>query len=72
MERGFEGIPTVGGLASGDSNEHLTQVYLNGDVFEEGLVAISVGGEVRLASVRSQVTTRLESPRPLAHSASTE
>ena len=46
--------PVVGGLASGDSAEQRTQVYLNGQVFEEGGVAISVGGDVRLASVISQ------------------
>ena len=30
----------VGGLASGDYSERLTQLYLNGEVFEEGGVAI--------------------------------
>ncbi|HEU5069336.1 MAG TPA: FIST N-terminal domain-containing protein [Verrucomicrobiae bacterium] len=49
--------PVLGGLSSGDFNEHLTQVYLNGDVFEDGGVALSVGGEVRLASVLSQGCT---------------
>src|SRR5207249_5704328 len=32
-------------------------VYLNGDVFEEGGVAISVGGEVKLAGMISQGCT---------------
>ena len=49
--------PVLGGLASGDFNDRVTQVYLNGDVFEEGGVALSVGGEVRLASVLSQGCT---------------
>jgi small ligand-binding sensory domain FIST len=49
--------PVLGGLASGDFNEQLTQVYLNGDVFEEGGVAISVGGQVRLLGVTSQGCT---------------
>ena len=49
--------PVLGGLASGDSEEPVTQVYLNGEVFEEGGVAISVGGEVRLAGVTSQGCT---------------
>src|SRR5438552_6217086 len=44
-------LPVLGGLASGDPNEQRTQVYLNGDVFEEGGVIISVGGQVRLAGV---------------------
>lgn len=46
--------PVIGGLASGGSAEQRTQVYLNGKVFEEGGVAVSVGGEVKLSSVISQ------------------
>lgn len=50
-------LPVLGGLASGDFSEQLTQVYLNGDVFETGGVAISFGGEVKLAGVTSQGCT---------------
>lgn len=50
-------LPVFGGLASGDFNEQTTQVYLNGEVFEEGGVAISVGGHVRLVGVTSQGCT---------------
>jgi small ligand-binding sensory domain FIST len=50
-------LPVLGGLASGDFNEQSTQVYLNGEVFEEGGVAISVGGDVRLVGVTSQGCT---------------
>jgi small ligand-binding sensory domain FIST len=50
-------LPVMGGLASGDFNEQRTQVYLNGEVFEEGGVAISIGGAVKLASVISQGCT---------------
>ena len=50
-------LPVFGGLASGTSTEQATQVYLNGDVFEEGGVAISVGGDVKLAGVISQGCT---------------
>jgi small ligand-binding sensory domain FIST len=50
-------LPVFGGLASGDFNEQATQVYLNGEVFEEGGVAISVGGQVRLFGVTSQGCT---------------
>lgn len=49
--------PVVGGLASGDATEHRTQLYLNGEVYETGGVAVSVGGEVKLASVISQGCT---------------
>jgi len=50
-------LPILGGLASGDARDETTQVYLNGDVFEEGGVAISFGGDVKLASVTSQGCT---------------
>ena len=50
-------LPVLGGLASGDFDEQLTQVYLNGEVFEEGGVAISCGGGVKLAGVTSQGCT---------------
>ncbi len=50
-------LPVLGGLASGDFNEQSTQVYLNGDVFEAGGVAISIGGDVKLAGVTSQGCT---------------
>src|ERR1017187_1953912 len=50
-------VPTFGGLASGISSDQTTQVYLNGDVFEDGGVAVSVGGDVELAGVISQGCT---------------
>jgi small ligand-binding sensory domain FIST len=50
-------LPVMGGLASGDFTEQSTQVYLNGEVFEEGGIAISFGGDVRLAGVTSQGCT---------------
>jgi small ligand-binding sensory domain FIST len=53
----YSPLPVMGGLASGDFNEQRMQVYLNGEVYEESGVAISVGGSVRLASVISQGCT---------------
>lgn len=50
----YAAVPVVGGLASGDYPNELTQVYLNGEVFEEGAVALAVGGEVALVNVVSQ------------------
>jgi small ligand-binding sensory domain FIST len=50
-------LPVLGGLASGSPREQLTQIYLNGDVHEEGGIAISVGGDVKLAGVTSQGCT---------------
>ena len=54
---GYDSKPVFGGLASGAFPEPYTQVYLNGDVFEEGGVAIAVGGEVELSGVISQGCT---------------
>lgn len=46
--------PILGGMASGDPHAQRTQLYLNGEVFEDGGVAISVGGEVAITGVISQ------------------
>ncbi len=53
----FPAMPVYGGLASGVFADQSTQLYLNGEVFEEGGVAISVGGDVELAGVISQGCT---------------
>jgi len=50
-------LPVFGGLASGDPAAQNTQVYLDGEVFEEGGVAISVGGGVKMQGVISQGCT---------------
>lgn len=59
--------PVLGGLASGDFREQRAQVYLNGEVFEEGGVAISVGGDVRLTGVISQGCTPIGDTWTLTH-----
>lgn len=53
----YSPLPVYGGLASGHFPEPLTQVYLDGEVFEDGGVAIAVGGDVALAGVISQGCT---------------
>jgi small ligand-binding sensory domain FIST len=60
-------LPVLGGLAGGDMREQQTQVYLNGEVFEEGGVAISVGGDVKLAGVISQGCTPIGDTWTLTH-----
>ncbi len=55
--KNYSGVPVYGGLASGNFPEPLAQVYLDGEVFEDGGVAIAVGGEVALAGVISQGCT---------------
>jgi small ligand-binding sensory domain FIST len=49
--------PIFGGMASGTFPEPLAQVYLDGEVFEDGGVAIGIGGDVKLAGVISQGCT---------------
>ena len=55
--KSFAPSPVFGGLSSGIFSNQTTQVYLNGDVFEDGGVAISVGGDVKLSGVISQGCT---------------
>ncbi|MCX8089887.1 MAG: FIST C-terminal domain-containing protein [Verrucomicrobiae bacterium] len=59
--------PVFGGLASGDFQEQIAQVYLNGDVFEEGGVAVSVGGDVALTGLVSQGCTPIGETWTLTH-----
>jgi small ligand-binding sensory domain FIST len=58
----YPNVPSVGGLASGSGEQQRTQVYLNGGVFEEGVVAVSIGGAVRLDCVISQGCTPIGAP----------
>jgi small ligand-binding sensory domain FIST len=53
----YSAVPVYGGLASGNFPEPITQLYLDGEVFEDGGVAIAVGGDVTLAGVISQGCT---------------
>lgn len=53
----WSGRPILGGLASAGADARGTQVYLNGEVFEEGGVAVAINGAVRLHSVISQGCT---------------
>jgi small ligand-binding sensory domain FIST len=50
-------LPIVGGLATGEGTEPHTQLYHNGEVLENGGVAIAVAGDVTLGSVISQGCT---------------
>lgn len=53
----YKSLPVYGGLASGIFQDQTTQVYLDGEVFEDGGVALSVGGDVKLSGVISQGCT---------------
>jgi small ligand-binding sensory domain FIST len=50
-------LPIVGGLATGAANSHATQVYLNEEVFDDGGIALGIGGDVSLCSMISQGCT---------------
>lgn len=53
----YASLPVYGGLASGNFPEPLTQIYLDGEVFEDGGVALAIGGEVVLSGVVAQGCT---------------
>jgi len=53
----FPGCPTIGGMAGGDFTTQTTQVYFDGEVFNDGGIAIGVGGAVELIPVVSQGCT---------------
>ncbi|MBU6410151.1 MAG: FIST C-terminal domain-containing protein [Verrucomicrobia bacterium] len=53
----FPKAPVYGGLASGIFSDQTTQIYLDGEVFEDGGVAIGVGGAVKMEGVISQGCT---------------
>ena len=55
--KNYASVPVYGGLASGNFPEPLTQVYLDGEVYEDGGVAVAIGGEVELSGVISQGCT---------------
>jgi len=46
--------PILGGLATGRSGEFTSQVYLNGQVHQEGGVAVAIGGAVGLTGLVAQ------------------
>lgn len=58
----YPGRALAGGLASGELRAQHTQLYLNGEVFEEGAVAVALGGGVELATLVSQGCTPIGEP----------
>jgi len=58
----YPDVPTSGGLASGSMENQRTQVYLNGEVFEDGGVAVSIGGGVGIECMVSQGCTPIGAP----------
>jgi len=56
-QKNYPGQPVYGGLATGNYPEPATQVYLDGEVYDDGGVAIAVGGDVTLSGVVAQGCT---------------
>ena len=56
-QQDYPGVPIFGGLATGTAAEPMAQVYLDGEVYQDGGVAIAVGGEVEITGVVSQGCT---------------
>jgi len=53
----YPGQCAFGGLASGNPQEESTAVFLNGEVFTEGGIGISLGGRVEITGLVSQGCT---------------
>lgn len=54
--------PILGGLASGRADDSGTRLFLDGEVFDQGAVVISVGGRIHLKGVVSQGCTPIGEP----------
>ena len=54
--------PIVGGLASGDFRLRRTHVWLNDDVYDDGAVALALGGEYEVRTIVSQGCTPIGQP----------
>ncbi|MFB3052922.1 MAG: FIST N-terminal domain-containing protein, partial [Dehalococcoidia bacterium] len=54
LSAGYPGTPLVGGLASGDPRLRGTHLFLNGDVYDNGFVALALGGPYTVHTIVSQ------------------
>ena len=50
-------LPMLGGLAAGAIGEHQSYLFLNGETYSDGLIAVSVGGAVAIGCRISQGCT---------------
>ena len=50
----YPGTPLMGGMASGNPQVRRTQLFLNGQVVEDGAVALALGGPISIRSIVSQ------------------
>ena len=54
LNAGYPGIDLIGGLASGDMRQQKTHLFLNGEVVEEGAIALALGGAYTVQTVVAQ------------------
>ena len=54
LSAGYPGTPLVGGLASGDPRLRATHLFLNGEVYDRGAVALALGGPYTVRTIVSQ------------------
>jgi small ligand-binding sensory domain FIST len=54
LAEAYPGRPMLGGLASGDTAERRTFIFLNDDVFDEGGVGLAIGGAYTILPLVSQ------------------
>ena len=54
LSEGYPGTPLVGGLASGDPRLRGTHLFLNGEVYDNGFVALALGGPYTVHTIVSQ------------------
>jgi small ligand-binding sensory domain FIST len=54
MSAAYPGTPLVGGLASGDPGLRGTHLFLNGEVYDRGVVALALGGPYTVRTIVSQ------------------
>ena len=50
----YPGVPLLGGMASGDAQVRRTQLFLDGQVHEDGVLALAIGGPLTIRSIVSQ------------------
>ncbi len=62
LSEAYPRTPLVGGLASGDIRLRRTHVWLNGEVYDHGAVALALGGAYAVRTVVSQGCTPIGEP----------
>jgi small ligand-binding sensory domain FIST len=54
LSASYPGVPLLGGMASGDAQARRTHLFLDGQVYENGAIALAIGGPLTIRSIVSQ------------------